>query len=324
MPLGSGAIVVHRQLAETIPGYRVRPFDPRLEVFPPLLCGLRNPKARILHATPDQGTFTVSHGQSLVVTFHNFVLDDEAQRFAGSIQRIHYRTDLRWLTQRAIQRAVAITSVSAYTAALVESFFELRQPVRVIENGIDTEVFFPRNHNPAGPVRVLVSGNASRRKGTHLIGDIARQLAPGVEIACTLDRDELLHWVGNHPNVRALGKQSADAMPAVYREADILLMPTAREGFGLAVAEAMASGLPIVASDTSTMPGLVAHDKGGFLCSLDDPAEFATRINALATAPGMRMAMGKFNRERALQRFSLTTMIGNYRLLFDEVLEGSR
>lgn len=324
VPGGSGATRVHEQLAQGIPGYCLKTFSPRREYFPLSLLSLRNPAAPIVHVSPDHGALLAAPNQRMVVTFHNFVLDDDMRRHSSLVQRLHYRTDLRLLTGLALRRAAVITAVSDYTAGLVSSFFSLSEPIRVIPNGIDTEAFSPGAEKGSGGVfRVLVSGNASRRKGTHLIPAIAARLAPGIEILCTLDKDELHRWVGDIPNVKAMGKRGADEMPALYQSADVLLMPTAREGFGLAVAEAMSCALPVVASDRSTMPELVVHGKGGFLCSLDSPEEFAERINELALQPAMRLQMGEFNRRRIIERYSLKVMLDGYRELFDEMLEVS-
>lgn len=321
MPRGTGAILVHQQLAANIPGYAVCPFNPKLEFFPPLLSHLRRPDANIVHAAADHGAMLATRGQALVVTFHGFTLDSALDEYSSFLQRLHSRTDLRWLIARALQKAAAVTAVSAFTAEMVESFFPLDRPVRVIENAVDTQMFRPNPRAAGEPesVRVLVSGKASRRKGTHLIAAIASNLAPGIEVVCTMSPEARRKWIGDLPNVRAIGRQSVDRMPQLYQQSDILLMPTAREGFGLAVAEAMATGIPVVASDSSTMPDLVEHGKGGYLCSLDEPEEFAHRINELAASPEVRLRMGAFNRDKAVERFSLETMVESYRSLFREL-----
>lgn len=320
MPEGSGAIEIHRRLSEYMERYVVRPFDPRREYFPPALLALRNSRARIVHATPDHGGLLAYGSQPLVITFHNFVLDREMACHATPVQRLHYRTDLRWLTRLALKRATIVTAVSKFTAGKVRAFFSDSPPVHVIANGIDTTCFVPaQRQSRQGNFRVLVSGNASRRKGTHLLGRIASHLDPGIEIVCTLSDGELLRWAGPGTNMRALGRVAPAQMPAVYQESDVLLMPTAREGFGLAVAEAMSSGLPVVASDTSTMPELIVDGQGGYLCSLDEPEQFAARINGLARSAATARRMGEFNRKRAEERFTLKRMIDGYQEVFDEV-----
>ena len=109
-------------------------------------------------------------------------------------------------------------------------------------------------------------------------------------------------------------------MPTVYQNADILLFPTVREGFGLAAAEAMSCGLPVVATDCSSLPELIDDGKGGFLCPLGDVDVFAEKINFLAENPQLRREMGEYNRTRVEKMFTLDRMVGEYQKLFDEVL----
>ena len=109
-------------------------------------------------------------------------------------------------------------------------------------------------------------------------------------------------------------------MPELYRQADLLLFPTVREGFGLAAAEAMACGLPVVATDCSSIPELVVHGKSGFLCPVGDAKQFAARINELAESADLRRQMGEYNRARVEEKFTLQRMINEYRELFEETL----
>lgn len=121
-------------------------------------------------------------------------------------------------------------------------------------------------------------------------------------------------------NLKNLGRLAFDEMPDLYRSADILLFPTVREGFGLAAAEAMACGLPVVATDCSALPELIDEGKGGYLCPVGDVADFAEKINFLAENPGLRHEMGQYNRAKVEEKFTLDRMIKQYRELFEEVL----
>jgi glycosyltransferase involved in cell wall biosynthesis len=100
---------------------------------------------------------------------------------------------------------------------------------------------------------------------------------------------------------------------------DILLFPTVREGFGLAAAEAMACGLPVVATNSSALPEIVTHEKGGILCPLDNVDAFAEAIQLLADNASLRLQWGQFNRSEVEQRFRLETTIAAYKTLFDEI-----
>ena len=88
---------------------------------------------------------------------------------------------------------------------------------------------------------------------------------------------------------------------------------------GMAVAEAMACGLPVVASDCSSMPELVDDSKSGFLCPVGDTDAFADRINILAASEKLRHEMGDYNREKAIREFSIDKMVEGYERLFSKV-----
>jgi glycosyltransferase involved in cell wall biosynthesis len=110
------------------------------------------------------------------------------------------------------------------------------------------------------------------------------------------------------------------AMPKFYQHHDILIAPTVREGFGLATAEAMACGLPVVASDCSAIPELIDDGMGGFLCPVGDVKAFADKINLLADSPKLRNEMGEYNRAKIEKMFTLDRMVKEYQDLFQEVL----
>ncbi len=86
-----------------------------------------------------------------------------------------------------------------------------------------------------------------------------------------------------------------------YHAADIFVLPTKKEGFGLVLLEAMASGLPVVASDGGASPEVVGDS--GFLFRTGDPMSLAERISSLATDRSLREGLGDRARERAVRLF---------------------
>jgi len=322
MATGNGAYVVHKMIEKHVDGYRVYGYNPWWEYFPvtfPLF--FRGQKPSLVHTTPDYGYLFRRTGSPLVVTVHNFVLDSFMKRYSSWAQRIHYKTDLLFFTRLSIEKADCITAVSKFTADMVREELGFRGPIRIIYNGIDTRRFHPpQKIENRKNVRVLFAGNLSRRKGADLLPKIASRLASGIEIFFTRGlRNRVLF--PDSSNLRSLQKIPYQRMPEVYRNADILLLPTVREGFVLVVAEAMACGLPVVASDCSAIPELVDHGKGGFLCPVGDVDAFAERINQLADSPAIRKEMGEYNRAKIEKHFTLDRMISEYRNLFEEVLD---
>ena len=104
-----------------------------------------------------------------------------------------------------------------------------------------------------------------------------------------------------------------------YRQADVLLFPSRLEGFGYAVAEAMACGVPVVASNTSSLPELVDDGETGRLCVPEDPGSFVQAVRELAGDPQRRVSMGVAARARAVERFSLRRMASEYQGLLDSI-----
>jgi glycosyltransferase involved in cell wall biosynthesis len=322
VPKGSGAFVLHRLLEQQISGYRVIPYNPYLEFFPilfPALTSLRD--ASLIHSPPDHAIYFRRRPLPLVITFHNYVLDRSMRPYSSWLQKIHYRSDLRFWTRMAVQKADAITAVSRFTRALVNEDLNISRPIRVIYNGIDTDLFTPAtpSKTPRRDVRVFFCGNLTRRKGVQWLPSIAKRIRRNIRIMYTCG----LRATGILPSTEGLhrlGPIPFDEMPNRYREMDILLLPTVREGFGLAIAEAMACGLPVVASDCSAVPELIDNGRGGFLCSVGDVEGFAEKINFLADSPKLRREMGEYNRVKAEKMFTLRRMVNEYKELFESIL----
>jgi glycosyltransferase involved in cell wall biosynthesis len=223
----------------------------------------------------------------------------------------------------ALKKSHTVTAVSESTAQLVKQDLGLDRsfPIRVIYNGVNANHFIPDSHKKYDrtTARVLFSGNLTIRKGAHWLPRIAKYLNKNVIIFYTqgLRSRKVLPDL---PNLRPVGAVPFEEMPYKYQQMDILLMPTVREGLSLAVLEAMACGLPVVANNCSSLPEQIEDGKGGFLCPVGDVKGFAEKINLLAEAPDLRRAMGEYNRTKVEKTFSLKRMVNEYKTLFEEVL----
>lgn len=317
IPRGSGASVVHKALEGHLDNYKLCAYNPKFEFFPfllPLLC--RPEEADIIHTTPDHGCFFAKRKSALVLTAHNFVLDKFMLPHSSLLQRIHYQTDLRLFTKRSIERADEIVCVSEFTANLLLDELSIKRPLKIIHNGVDINKFKPVEKETAQKtIKVLFAGNLTSRKGWNLMPEIAERLDENV----TIQYASGLRVKTSRP-VSAifedLGAVNYKDMPATYQQADILICPTVREGFPLVVLEAMSSGLPVVATNCSSIPELIFEGQGGFLCELGNPADFAEKINFLAKNYELRKKMGRFNRSRVEAHFSENEMLAKYETLF--------
>jgi L-malate glycosyltransferase len=318
LPSGSGASVVHQTIDRCLSGYDCITYNRYLEFCPPLLLMWRRYAGAIVHAPPDHAVLITPGHSRLVITFHSYFLDPEFASCSTFSQRLHYSSDLRWLTRKAVRRADRVTAVSQFLAYLVRTDLGFDGDITVIPNGIDVNRFAPHQREHEG-IRVLFCGNLARRKGAHLLGDIAKRMDVGIELWIASGLSARHCHIERLANMRLLGAVSYEDMPDLYNQADILVMPTLREGFGLVVAEAMACGLPVVASDCSALPELIVEEQGGYLVSPNDVETFAGRINELARDPALRRQMGIFNRNRVVAEFNQEQMVESYSRLFSEL-----
>jgi len=321
MATGNGAYIIHQILGNKISNYHICGYNPYWTLCPPALPFLcrRQGIPDIIHTTPDYAAFFKRGKIPLVITFQNFVLDKEAVVHGTLLQRIHHQTDLRFFTRKALSAATVVTAVSQFTAKLVKKELGYRGNVQVIYNGVDTNTFFPKQKKETELIKVLFSGNLTRRKGADMLPLIADKLDANIEILYTSGL-RTKKKLPAHPNLKNIGAVPYSYMPKVYQDADILLFPTVREGLPLSVLEAMACGMPVAASNCSSLPELISDGKGGFLCPIGDVEAFAEKINLLADSPKLRHEMGEYNRSKVEKMFTIDRMVSEYKGLFEQAL----
>lgn len=290
--------------------------------FPPLLhLALRGDwagPARLVHSGSRAGFALRADGRPLVVTVHHLVADPAYRPYTRPTQRLFHRLE-RIYDGLSIARADTVACVSTYTRDRVAEIYG-RQDAQVVHNGIDTTAFrpLPQEGPPRHLFRLLFVGNCTRRKGADLLSPLMARLGPGYELWVTGgQRRAEVPLEG--PAITLLGQLSRQELVQAYNRCHVLVFPSRLEGFGLAVAEAMACGLPVVTTRRSSLPELVVDQAGGYLCPVDDVVALAEAVRELAADPTRRQEMGIWNRERAETLFSFEVMAHRYRALYAEL-----
>ncbi len=320
MPSGNGAYIVHAELSQALDGYELEACNPYLASIPglpsrPLRQWLDG--ADVVHLSPNTGHIPLPSGKRRVLTFHSFDIDPADMEQASIAQRTYYRHVLRPAIIAACASADRIVAVSCYVADCIRHHgLAGKKPLDVIYNGIDTERFRPATPRADDrPLRILFVGNPSRRKGFHLLSALAENLPSGVELAFTTGlRDQQVRSI--HTRLVSLGSIPYSRMHLAYQQADILLFPAYREGFGLCVAEAMSCGLPVISTKCSAIPELVTEGRGGFLVPPGDFPAMLKKTLLLLQEASLRDSMGAWNRTRATGYFDRKRMANDYQAIF--------
>lgn len=252
----------------------------------------------------------------VVVTVHHLVHDPAFSPYRSRLQVIYHEGIIRRREMRALKRATAVTAVSSYVAATVDAFCG-RHPDRVIHNWIDESVWTPMAgaKTADGRPRILVVGNASRRKGFDLLPRLAARLGAAFEIRCTggLRGSGFFESAGVMP----LGRLDEKDLIKEYREATVVVSLSRYEGFGYTALESMACGKPFVGFNTSGLREVV-DDSCGCLLPVDDVDALAETVKTLVASPATIDAMGLAGRARALAKF-LSANVEQYINLYQEI-----
>lgn len=128
------------------------------------------------------------------------------------------------------------------------------------------------------------------------------------EMKQTIDKQNL-------KNVNLLGFQKD--VKSFLHEADAFILTSEWESMGIAIAEAMACALPVIASNVGGIPELIIDGKGGFLCESNDIDGFVEKIKYLKDNPHLREEFSAFNRKRFKDNFTLEQMINKLEALYE-------
>lgn len=119
------------------------------------------------------------------------------------------------------------------------------------------------------PIRFMYAGNQSIRKGTHLLYEAWRStgfaaLEAELWLVGAID-DQLLLGKGMPANIIIKKNIAHEQLMELYREIDVLILPTLADGFGMVVTEAMSQGVPVIATKNSCGPDIIAHNEDGWI-----------------------------------------------------------
>ncbi|MCS7076695.1 MAG: N-acetyl-alpha-D-glucosaminyl L-malate synthase BshA [Bacteroidia bacterium] len=207
------------------------------------------------------------------------------------------------------------------------------KPIQVIYNFVDTKRFYRKKldhfKKAIAPYNEPILTHSSNFRKVKNVDDIIRAfdlIRKKIPAKLLLVGDgpertnieRLCRELGNCGDIRFLGKQ--DAIEDILSISDLFLLPSSIESFGLAALEAMACGVPVVATRVGGLPELVKHGKTGYLIQEHDIQDLANKSLEILCNPSLHESFSQMAYQNAL-RFEKDRIVSEYEKLYQSVLE---
>ena len=232
----------------------------------------------------------------------------------------------------ALQRASyacahSVVANSAAVAARLRAEGVGERAIRIIPNGIDLDAYAART--PSHSLRRIVTGANLRPEKAHdVLIDAFASLStvhPDVELVIvgTGNRDAELRALATQRGVAArvhfLGHR--DDVAGILAGGDIFVLPSRTEAFPNSVMEAMAAGLPVIATAVGGVPELIQDGVNGVLIPPDNRAALIDALRNLVDSPARAAAFGQSARDTIASRFSFTRMVTSFEDLYLDLIQ---
>jgi L-malate glycosyltransferase len=235
------------------------------------------------------------------------------------------------ITRFGIERSDGVTAVSDFLTRMTIEQFQPNKPIETIPNFVDLQSYTAerpdRSAYAAPGQKVLL--HISNFRPVKRIMDVVR-----IFERVSREVDAVLLMVGEGPersSAQALGRRlglngrikflgTHAQVEEIFGMADVFLLPSELESFGLSALEAMACGVPVVGSDAGGLPEVVKHTESGFLLPVGDVEGMAARTIEILKDDKRRMEMGRAGRCRAEALFNADRIVSQYERCYERVM----
>lgn len=232
------------------------------------------------------------------------------------------------VTKMAIERSDAVTAVSHFLREETYRQFDVDKEIDVVYNFIDSQKYNTDTPSPLPPAN---NGQAtiihiSNFRPVKRIDDVVKIFAVVAQKVdarlvlvgdgpCSAMAEQMIHDLNISDKVIFTG--IVEEVAPLLKSADVLLLPSQTESFGLAALEAMANGVGVVATDVGGLPEIIEHDTTGYLAPLGDVDKMANYVLKILAE---KSNFGIQARQRALTTFNSDNIIPYYESIYEKVL----
>jgi N-acetyl-alpha-D-glucosaminyl L-malate synthase BshA len=231
------------------------------------------------------------------------------------------------ITKFSIEQSDGVTTISEYMRNRTIDFFGIQQPIEVIHNFVNCSRYHPDSEAQSqGRKRILHISNFRPVKRVldciRVFAKVRKEIDAELHMAGDgperSPAERLAYELGVYEDVHFLGKQ--DRIYRLIPRMHVLHLPSEMEAFGLAALEAMACGVPPVATLTGGVPDLIEHGVDGFMERVGDIDAQANRIVTLLTDDSLYRSISGAARRTALKRFCTELIIPRYEEHYRRIL----
>jgi glycosyltransferase involved in cell wall biosynthesis len=257
-----------------------------------------------LRAARKTGITAVAEFSTAHVTMAIDVLSQEAKRhpeWASTISNFHFPDWYRERLEQEPHAADVCIVASAYTRCSLEAVGIDSDQIQHLPLGADLGQFRFVRRSAEGPFRILFVGGVGQRKGVkYLLQAFDRMRGAGVELTIAGPLPADMRPLTPYQNrVRLTGRLDPVDIVREMHQAHVLVLPSVFEGFGLVIPEAMATGMPVIASTHSAGPEIIREGQDGFVLEPDDVEGLAEKLELLRADRQRAVEMGVQAAERA-------------------------
>jgi N-acetyl-alpha-D-glucosaminyl L-malate synthase BshA len=233
-----------------------------------------------------------------------------------------------------IEESDGVTAVSEYLKKRTIEEFDIQREIRVIYNFVDTQRSAPEHadctRETYAPKGEKILMHASNFRPVKRVGDVVhifakvqeRMPAKLILIGDGPERifiQQLVNELKLGDHVYFLGEQ--DHLEPLFFCADLFLLPSEQESFGLTALEAMACGVPVICAETGGLPEVISHGETGFLFPVGEIKKMAENAVSLLSDPEKHELFRSQARRRASECFNADQIIPQYEAFYEEILK---
>jgi len=239
------------------------------------------------------------------------------------VQLVGLDPSYKSVTKFSIDESDAVTAVSEFLRDLTIAEFSIEKDIKVMYNFVDPSRYRTEPHQEK------VVAHVSNFRELKRIPDV-------IDTFCKISAlvPARLYLVGDGPEkplaeelvkkCKLLDKTTffgnVRSVEDILAETDVFLLPSKLESFGLAALEAMASYVPVIATNVGGLPEVIDHEKNGFICDLGDTDKMAEYAVELLRDESYRKEIGKKAREKVEKHFTSEIVVPEYEKCYKEVL----